>query len=171
MSRFRFEPAFSHDRAGRLGVLLVNLGTPDAPTPAAVRRYLAEFLIDPRVVEIPRLAWLPILYAFVLTTRPARSAKKYGLIWHKDGSPLLLHSMKQRSLLQGLLGQRLKTLGLPPELVQVELAMRYGNPDVAGAIDRLRAAGCDRVLVLPLYPQYAASTTASALDAVYESAR
>ena len=171
MPRFIAEPTFEHDRAPKVGVLLVNLGTPDAPTAAAVRRYLAEFLADPRVVEIPRFAWLPILYAFVLTARPARSAKKYGLIWRKDGSPLLLHSMKQRSLLQGLLGQRLKTLGLPPDLINVELGMRYGNPDVAGAIDRLRAAGCDRVLVLPLYPQYAASTTASALDAVYARVR
>ena len=171
MPRFSREPPFEHDRASRLGVLLVNLGTPDAPTPAAVRRYLAQFLADPRVVEIPRLAWLPILYGFVLTTRPARSAKKYAMIWGKDGSPLLLHSMKQRSLLQGLLGQRLKASGLPPDLVLVELAMRYGNPDVEGAMDRLKRAGCDRILVVPLYPQYAASTTASALDNVYAHAQ
>ena len=171
MPRFNREPPFEHERAPKVGVLLVNLGTPDAPTTAAVRRYLAEFLSDPRVVEIPRLAWLPILYGLVLTTRPARSAKKYALIWGKDGSPLLLHSMKQRSLLQGLLGQRLKAAGLPPDLVAVELGMRYGNPDVAGAMDRLKAAGCDRVLVVPLYPQYAASTTASALDAVHAHAR
>jgi ferrochelatase len=171
MPRFHPEPPFEHDRATNVGVLLVNLGTPDAPTSAAVRRYLAEFLADPRVVEIPRVAWLPILYGLVLTTRPAQSAKKYAQIWSKDGSPLLLHSLKQRSLLQGLLAQRLKSMGLPAEQVKVELAMRYGNPDVAGAMDRLKAAGCDRILVVPLYPQYAASTTASALDAVYEHAR
>jgi ferrochelatase len=171
MPRFLREPPFEHERAPKVGVLLVNLGTPDAPTPAAVRRYLAQFLADPRVVEIPRLAWLPILYGFVLTTRPARSARKYAQIWSKDGSPLLLHSVKQRSLLQGLLGQRLRASGLPSDLIQVELAMRYGNPDVAGAMERLKVAGCDRVLVLPLYPQYAASTTASALDAVHAHAQ
>jgi ferrochelatase len=171
MPRFNPEPPFEHGRAPKVGVLLVNLGTPDAPTPAAVRRYLAEFLADPRVVEIPRIAWLPILHGLILTTRPARSAKKYAAIWSKDGSPLLLHSVKQRSLVQGLLAQRLKPLGLPPDLVHVELAMRYGNPDVAGAMGRLKAAGCDRILVVPLYPQYAASTTASAQDAVYEHAR
>jgi protoporphyrin/coproporphyrin ferrochelatase len=170
MSRFAPEPPFEHDRATKVGLLMVNLGTPDAPTPGAVRRYLAEFLADPRVVEIPRLVWLPILYALVLTTRPAKSAKKYAQIWAKDGSPLLLHSLKQRSMLQGLIGQRLKAKGLPSDLVQVELAMRYGRPDVAGAMDRLKAAGCDRILVVPLYPQYAASTTASVLDAVYERA-
>jgi len=167
MPRFHAEPPFEHGRPAKLGVLLVNLGTPDAPTASAVRRYLAEFLSDPRVVEIPRFAWLPILHGLVLTIRPSRSAKKYKLIWGKDGSPLLLHSMKQRSLLQGLLGQRLKAAGLPAEQVQVELGMRYGNPGIGGAMDRLRTAGCERILVVPLYPQYAASTTASALDAVY----
>src|SRR5512138_1859446 len=123
MSRYRAEPAFVHDRAPRLGVLLVNLGTPDAPTPSAVRRYLAEFLADPRVVEIPPAVWRPILHGIVLRTRPARSARKYALIWGKDGSPLLLHSMKQRALLQGLLGQQLKRAGLPSDLVAVELGM------------------------------------------------
>ena len=167
MSRFRPEPPFEHDRSPRVGVLLVNLGTPDAPTAAAVRRYLAEFLADPRVVEIPRAVWWPILHGVVLRIRPAKSARKYAMIWGKDGSPLLLHSLKQKSLVQGLLGQRLKAAGLPSDLVAVELGMRYGNPDVAGAMDKLKAAGCDRVLVVPLYPQYAASTTASALDAVY----
>jgi ferrochelatase len=171
MSRYLQEPPFEHGRPAKLGVLIVNLGTPDAPTPGAVRRYLSEFLSDPRVVEIPRFAWLPILHGIILTTRPSRSAKKYALIWGKDGSPLLLHSIKQRSLLQGLLGQRLKALGLPAELIQVELGMRYGSPAIGGAMDRLRAAGCERILVVPLYPQYAASTTASALDAVYSHAQ
>ena len=166
MSRYRPEPAFVHDRAPRLGVLLVNLGTPDAPTPAAVRRYLAEFLADPRVVEIPAALWQPILHGIVLRTRPAQSARKYALIWGKDGSPLLLHSMKQRALLQGLLGQRLKKAGLPADLVAVELGMRYGAPRLADALDRLRSEGCDRVLAVPLYPQYAASSTGSTLDAL-----
>ncbi len=171
MARFRPEPSFEHGRPARLGVLLVNLGTPDAPTPSAVRRYLAEFLADPRVVEIPRALWRVILHGFVLRTRPAQSARKYATIWSKDGSPLLVHSVKQRSLLQGLLGQRLKEAGLPPDLPAVELGMRYGRPDIAGAMDRLKAVGCERILVVPLYPQYAASATASALDAVYEHAR
>ena len=165
------EPPFSHDRVPRLGVLLVNLGTPDAATPGAVRRYLAEFLSDPRVVEIPRIAWLPILHGVILRVRPPKSARKYAAIWGRDGSPLSAHSRKQKSLLQGYLAQRLKTAGLPPDLTEVDLAMRYGNPDIAGALARLAAAGCDRVLVVPLYPQYAASTTASAMDAVYAVAQ
>ena len=152
-------------------MLLVNLGTPDAPTPAAVRRYLAEFLADPRVVEIPRAVWRPILHGWVLRTRPSRSAQKYALIWGKDGSPLLLHSLKQKTLLMGLLGQRLKAAGLPSDMVPVELGMRYGNPSIADAFDKLKAAGCDRILVVPLYPQYAASSTASTFDAVYAHAR
>jgi len=171
MSRFALEPPFEHDRTPRVGVLLVNLGTPEAPTPAAVRRYLAEFLADPRVVEIPRAVWRVILHGFVLRTRPAQSARKYAMIWSKDGSPLYVHSVKQRSLLQGLLGQRLKEVGLPPDLAVVELGMRYGQPDIAGAIDRLKKAGCERILIVPMYPQYAASATASALDAVYAHAR
>jgi ferrochelatase len=171
MPAFRPEPPFAHDRVPRVGVLLVTLGTPDAPTAAAVRRYLAEFLSDPRVVEIPRLVWLAILHGVILRVRPAKSARKYAQIWGKEGSPLLFHSVRQKVLLQGSLGERLKALGLPADHAVVELAMRYGNPDVRGALDRLKAAGCDRILVLPLYPQYAGSTTASALDAVYAEAR
>jgi protoporphyrin/coproporphyrin ferrochelatase len=166
MSRYRPEPPFAHDRIARTGVLLVNLGTPSAPTAAAVRRYLAEFLADPRVVEIPGVVWRPLLHGVVLRTRPAQSAAKYAAIWHKDGSPLLIHSQRQRVLVMGYLGQRLKQQGLPADLCPVELGMRYGEPTIPGALDRLRAAGCERILVLPLYPQYAASTTASAFDAI-----
>ena len=166
MSGFRPEPPFAHDRAAKIGVLLVNLGTPDAATPAAVRRYLAEFLSDPRVVEIPRVAWMPLLHAVVLRVRPARSAAKYAAIWTNDGSPLLVHSAKQKVLLSGYLGQRMKKEGLPSDLCVVELGMRYGQPSIAAALDKLRAAHCEKILVLPLYPQYAASTTASTLDAV-----
>ncbi len=168
--RFLPEPAFAHDRPRRIGVLLVNLGTPDAPTTAAVRTYLAEFLSDPRVIEIPRAAWLPILHGLILRLRPAQSARKYATIWSKDGSPLLVHSLRQKTLLQGYLGQRMKGLGLPSDHAQIELGMRYGRPTIADAMAKLKAAGCDRVLVLPLYPQYAASTTASALDAVFAAA-
>src|SRR5512142_1281208 len=158
---YRAEPAFSHDRVPHVGVLLVNLGTPDEATPAAVRRYLAEFLADPRVVEIPAAVWRVILHGYVLRTRPAQSARKYAAIWGQDGSPLLVHSVKQRSLVMGLLGERLKALGLPSDHAVVELGMRYGSPAVGPALDRLKAAGCDRILVVPLYPQYAASATAS----------
>ena len=171
MSAFRPSPPFTHDRPPRIGVLLMNLGTPDAPTAAAVRRYLAEFLSDRRVVEIPPAVWQPILHGVILPVRPAKSARKYAAIWSNDGSPLLVHSTRQRALLLGYLGERLKALGLPSDHAQVELAMRYGRPTVAGAMDRLAAAGCDRILVVPLYPQYAASTTASAMDAVYAYTR
>jgi ferrochelatase len=164
--RYAAEPPFSHDRLPRLGVLLVNLGTPDAPTPAALRRYLAQFLSDPRVVEIPPVAWRPLLHGVVLRTRPAKSAARYAAIWHKDGSPLMVHSQRQKVLLLGYLGQHLKKLGLPADLCPVELGMRYGTPSIGAAMDRLRAASCERILVLPLYPQYAASTTASAFDAL-----
>lgn len=144
---------------GRLGVLLINLGTPDAATPAAVRRYLKEFLSDPRVVELPGWLWQIILRLFVLTRRPAAIAPKYAKIWLERGSPLLVHS---RDLAQGV-QQALDERGLD---VQVELAMRYGQPAIDDAIDRLRSAGCGRILAAPLYPQYAASTTATVVDAV-----
>lgn len=167
MARYLEEPAHDHADVARVGVLLVNLGTPDAATPAAVRRYLAEFLIDPRVVEIPRAVWLPILHGVVLRTRPAQSARKYAMIWTPDGSPLLVHTVKQASLLKGLLGERLKAMGLPGDLAAIEIGMRYGQPSIEAALRRLRGAGCDRVLIVPLYPQYAASATASAYDAAF----
>src|SRR5438046_3099959 len=167
VNRYLPEPKFSHGHAGRVGVLLINLGTPDAPTASAVRRYLAEFLSDPRVVEIPRAAWLPILHGVILRVRPARSAVRYAKIWTKDGSPLLVHSRRQQSLLLGYLGQRLKAAGLPSDHIKVELGMSYGSPSIDTAMARLRQDRCDRVLVLPLYPQYGSSTTGSALDKVH----
>ncbi len=157
---FAHEPPYAHGTLPRTGILLVNLGTPAAPTPRAVRAYLREFLSDPRVVEIPRLVWRPILYGVILTTRPRRSARRYAAIWTKDGSPLELYTARQAKLLQGVLGERLN------EPVVVAHAMRYGEPALPAALDRLRAAHVERLLVLPLYPQYASSTTASALDAV-----
>ena len=161
MPRFRPEPEFDHARPERDAVLLVNLGTPVAPTTAAVRRYLGEFLSDPRVVEIPRALWLAILHGIVLNVRPARSARKYAEIWTADGSPLAVHTARQTSLLADSLRARLGA-GAP----LVEFAMRYGEPSIAGALGRLKGAGCERLVVLPLYPQYAASTTASVMDAV-----
>lgn len=140
-----------------VGVLLLNLGTPDAPTPAAVRRYLAEFLSDPRVVEVPRAIWLPILYGFILPFRPRRVAHAYATIWEDGGSPLLTRSVKLAQALRPVLGTA----------VQVELAMRYGQPSVASALARFEQAGVRRLLVLPLYPQYSGSTTASAMDGVF----
>ena len=141
-------------KAGGVGVLLVNLGTPDAPTPAAVRRYLAEFLSDPRVVEIPAIIWQPILHGIILRTRPARSAHAYAQVWTEEGSPLAAITAAQARKLQDLLA----------ESVRVDWAMRYGNPSIPEKLNALMAAGCDRLLVAPLYPQYSAATTASAMD-------
>lgn len=151
---------FPHGRAGRPGVLLVNLGTPDAPTPAALRRYLREFLSDRRVVELPRAVWLPLLYGAILPFRAKRSAKLYESIWRDDGSPLLHYSQALAGRLESVLRERTQ---LP---LLVGLGMRYGNPSIGEALSRLAAAGADRLVVLPLYPQYAGSTTASAFDAL-----
>lgn len=145
-------------------ILLCNLGTPDAPTTPAVRQYLSEFLQDPRVVEIPRLVWWPILQGIVLRTRPAQSAKRYASIWQPEGSPLTLWTDKQAKLLAGYLGER-------GHKVTVRYAMRYRKPSIATVLDELKASGARRVLVLPMYPQYCAATTASVADAVYAWAK
>lgn len=158
--RFSPEPSLPHGEPARVGVLLCNLGTPDAPTAAALRRYLGEFLSDPRVVEIPRIAWLPILHGIILRTRPAKSAAKYASIWMPEGSPLRVWTEKQAKMLQGYLGER------GHARVIVRHAMRYGSPSIASQLDELKAAGATRVLVLPLYPQYSGTTTASVIDAV-----
>ncbi|MFT3790312.1 MAG: ferrochelatase [Rudaea sp.] len=142
--------------SAKTAVLLVNLGTPDAPTTAAVRRYLAEFLSDPRVIETPRWLWWPILHGAILRIRPARSAHAYSSIWTAQGSPLLVHSRTLAGKLHAVFAG---------EGVCVELAMRYGNPSLRDAITRLHAAGVRRLLVLPLYPQYSAASTGSAFDA------
>ena len=141
---------------GGIGVLLVNLGTPDAPTPAAVRRYLAEFLMDPRVVEIPKLVWWPILHGIILRTRPAKSARAYQQVWTDAGSPLAAITAAQAAALQVRLGDGVK----------VDWAMRYGNPAMAGQLQAMKDQGCDRVLIAPLYPQYSGATTASVIDAL-----
>ena len=146
----------SEEFAGDVGVLLVNLGTPEAPEPAAVRKYLAEFLSDPRVVEIPPAIWKPVLYGVVLRTRPAKSAKAYREIWTNEGSPLMAISKRQRDALQDRLG----------DTVCVGLAMRYGSPSIGYALSKMADHGFDRILVAPLYPQYCGATTASVVDAV-----
>jgi ferrochelatase len=141
---------------GKIGVLLVNLGTPDAPDPGSVRRYLAEFLSDRRVVEIPPLLWQPILRGVILTTRPKKSAHAYRQVWGEDGSPLAAITAAQAKALQTRLG----------DAVTVAHAMRYGRPALGGELRRLKDEGCDRILVAPLYPQYCAATTATAIDAM-----
>ena len=142
-----------------VGVLLINLGTPDAPEPAAVRRYLAEFLSDPRVVEIPRLIWKPILHGIILRTRPAKSAEAYQLVWTEEGSPLMAISQRQAARLRERLG----------DAVSVGLEMRYGGSSFDYVISKMTDHGFKRILVAPLYPQYCAATTASAMDAVFDA--
>jgi ferrochelatase len=140
----------------RIGVLLINLGTPDAPEVRAVRRYLAEFLSDPRVIEIHPLAWRPILHGIILRTRPRKSAEAYNQIWTNEGSPLRVIAHRQA----GALRERLPN-------VSVHYAMRYGHPGIAAALDNMSREGCTRILAAPLYPQYCAATTATANDAVF----
>ena len=158
---FRGEPGFAHGDPPAVGVLLANLGTPDAPTPAALRRYLREFLSDPRVIELPRWKWRPILELFVLTTRPKTSAALYRKIWTPEGSPLLTGTVALGRALEAALRARVA------EPLHVAVGMRYGTPSMARALDELAAKGCRRVLLFPLYPQYSGTTTASTLDAVF----
>jgi len=141
---------------GGVGLLLVNLGTPDAPTPAAVKRYLAEFLSDQRVVELPPLLWQPILRGIILNTRPKKSAHAYSQVWGPDGSPLAVITRAQAEALQQRLGAG----------VQVRWGMRYGSPAMGDELRQLKEAGCDRILVAPLYPQYSGATTATVIDAM-----
>lgn len=149
----------------RIGVLLLNSGTPEAPTPAAVRAFLARFLADPRVVELPRLLWLPVLWLAILPWRPRRVARKYRQIWTSAGSPLRDLSVRLAQGLAGVLGQE----ALAP--FAVEVGMLYSAPDVRGALERLRAGGAQRILALPLFPQYCAATTGAAFDQVTEELR
>jgi ferrochelatase len=160
MSRYTGTDDFSHDMPDRTGVLLCNLGTPEAPTPAAVRRYLAEFLSDPRVVEMPRLLWKLILHTVILWTRPRHVARAYAKVWTDEGSPLLAISHRQQAALKKHLAEQLGSE------IPVALGMCYGTPSMAEALDELRRAGVRRLLILPLYPQYAAATTGAVFDAV-----
>jgi len=147
--------------ASKIGVLLINLGTPNSPEPGSVRLYLKEFLSDPRVVEIPQLVWQPILRGIILTTRPKKSAHAYQQVWTDEGSPLAAITARQARALQGAFG----------EGVIVDHAMRYGRPAIAERIDWLKAQGCERILIAPLYPQYCAATTATANDEAFSHLR
>ncbi len=158
---YQTEPAFAHGTPAKTGILLINLGTPDAPTAEAVRPYLKEFLSDPRVVEIPSAIWWPILNGIILNTRPKQSAAKYATVWLPEGSPLRVHTEKQTALLQGYLSQRTRAPFV------VDYAMRYGNPSIPSVLRKLREQNCQRILIVPMYPQYAASSSGTAFDGVY----
>ncbi|QDL54016.1 ferrochelatase [Rhodoferax aquaticus] len=161
LGAFAPEPPFVHGQVPRTAVLYCNLGTPDSASTADVRKFLREFLSDPRVVEIPRVLWMLILHGIILRFRPAKSAAKYASIWTAEGSPLKVWTEKQAKLLQGWLSQR-------GHAVQVRYAMRYGSQSIASQLDALKAEGVTRVLVVTAYPQYSATTTASVFDAVYQ---
>ncbi|MEN9314271.1 MAG: hypothetical protein RIS35_664 [Pseudomonadota bacterium] len=161
MPRYSAPDRFDHASPPKTAVLLVQLGTPDAAETAAVRRYLGQFLSDPRVVEIPRLIWWLVLNGIILRVRPSKSAAKYAEIWTPEGSPLLVNTQRQAALLSDALGSR-------GQDVEVAFAMRYGNPSVPSVMRRLRDRNVTRLLVVPMYPQYAGSTTASAFDAVWQ---
>ena len=165
MSGFLVEPSWRHDMAQRVGILLVNLGSPEAPTPKALRKYLAQFLSDPRVVEAPRWFWLPLLHGFLLNSLPAKSAAKYAKVWTKQGAPLRVATEIQAKMLAGYFAKS------GHGELRVEYAMRYGAPSIEQGLMKLKACQCSRILALPLYPQYASSSTGSVIDALGEAAR
>ncbi|MGH8719271.1 MAG: ferrochelatase [Burkholderiales bacterium] len=165
MSAFRPEPEYEHGAQPKTGVLLVNLGTPEAPTRKALKRYLKEFLSDRYVIEIPKALWQPILRLVILNSRPRKSAQKYAQIWLPEGSPLRVHTARQAEMLRGYLGECVKST------VLVNYAMRYGAPSISAKLDQLRKERCERILLVPLFPQYSAATTGSAFAKVYEWAR
>ena len=158
--RFTASKNFKHELPSRTAVLLIQLGTPSAPETGAVRKYLAQFLADRRVVEIPRFIWMLILHGIILNVRPKKSAEKYKAVWMPDGSPLQVYTARQASLLKAYLGQAGQAL-------EVAYAMRYGEPSVASVMRKLREHNVERLLVVPMYPQYSGATTASSLDAVF----
>lgn len=158
--KYKGNADYKHDTPACTGVLITNLGTPDAPTPAALRKYLAEFLSDPRVIETPKFIWWFILHGIILRLRPRRSAEAYEKVWTDNGSPLLDISIKQADKIQTEISKRIDGP------VKVELAMRYGHPSIESGLEKLRAANANKILVFPLYPQYSAATTASTFDAV-----
>lgn len=163
--KFRGSPSFTHKQADKIGVLITNLGTPEAPTRKALKTYLKQFLSDPRVVEVPRLIWWMILNLIILNIRPSRSAKAYSTVWTDDGSPLMTHTQNQASEIRKSLKARWG------DQIVVDFAMRYGQPSVENTLDNMLQKGVRKLLVLPLYPQYCASTTGSTFDALAEDFR
>ena len=159
--RFKGMSNFKHGRKAGMGVLVVNLGTPDEPTTSAVRRYLAEFLADKRVVEIPKLIWMLILHGIILRIRPAKSAAAYKKVWSEQGSPLMAGTADLTSEIETSLNNRISGQ------CNVQVAMRYGNPSINDGLEKLLAAGAERIMVLPLYPQYSGATTGSVADGVF----
>jgi ferrochelatase len=157
MSNLLPEPPHRHGTRSSTAVVLVNLGTPDAPTAPALKRYLGQFLSDPRVVEIPKPIWWLILNGIILNTRPKKSAAKYASVWMKEGSPLRVHTERQTKLLAGQLGER-------GHQTTVTMAMRYGSPSIPDVLAKLKAGGATRILIVPMYPQYSSSTTATVVD-------
>jgi len=160
--KYQGSPSFSHSQADKVGVLITNLGTPNAPTKQALKPYLKQFLSDPRVVEIPRLIWWMILNLVILNIRPKRSAKAYQTVWEEGGSPLMIHTVNQAKAL------RVELVAKYGDGIVVECAMRYGQPAIDDTIEKMLQQGVRKLLVLPLYPQYCASTTGSTFDAVAE---
>lgn len=161
--KYRGSPNFSHGQQDKIGVIITNLGTPDAPDKVALKRYLKEFLSDPRVVEVPRLLWWMILNLVILNIRPKRSAKAYSTLWTEEGSPLLVHTKNQAAALAEVIKQQFS------DSVIVDYAMRYGSPSIDSCIDKLMQQGVRKLLILPLYPQYCASTTGSTFDALSQN--
>ena len=151
---------YLHGPQEKIGILIVNLGSPQAATTSAVRKFLAEFLWDPRVVEIPRLVWWLILHLFILVFRPSKVVKAYRKVWTDQGSPLIAITRQQAQAIEKQLQKQIRGS------VLVDIAMRYGRPDIANGLQGLRKAGAQRLLILPMYPQYSATTTASVFDAV-----
>ncbi len=160
MRKFRGRPDYDHQQSAKTGILVVNLGTPDAPDARSIRRYLAEFLSDPRVIEMPRWLWKLILHGFILRFRPAHIAPAYRSIWGEEGSPLLSISKQQVEKIKAQISPLFR------HSIELALGMRYGQPSIASALRELQAANVQRLLVLPLYPQYSATTTASSFDAI-----
>lgn len=160
--KYNGQPNFQHQQQPKVGVLITNLGTPEAPTAPALRKYLAQFLSDPRVVEVPRIIWKCILHGIILRVRPRRSAEAYSTVWTDEGSPLMIYTQQQCEALRARLQS---TYG---DHVEVHFAMRYGEPSIANTIEAMQRSGVRKLLVLPLYPQYSAATTASTFDALAE---
>ena len=156
---------YLHGPQEKIGILMVNLGSPESPKPRAVKKFLAEFLWDPRVVDIFRPLWWLILHGYILRTRPSQSAKLYKRIWTDQGSPLIAHSMRQAQLVEKKLKENIRGN------ILVDVAMRYGQPSIESGLNNLRKAGAHRFIILPLYPQYSATTTASVFDAVTKEFR